>query len=185
MTNEPAEPSNPLQIRTPCPKTWGELEGDGAKRFCSQCALHVHDASQLTRAEAEELVAGAHERVCMRMKLDPHGAPIFLDSPQHEPSLAARVARWALPAAAGLLAACQPAETVEAPPDGGLDPESNQSTTIMGEVGEIEWLGDVAVPAPEELGQAAAPEPGEEHEKLGKVAPASLESLGRVAGSDI
>jgi hypothetical protein len=156
MTDQPLRPDAPLQIHTPCPKSWGELTGDGKKRFCSACCLHVHDAAQLTRDEARALVTEASARVCMRFVLDPEGAPIFRDSAPRPIVRAdersrsiARFARLALSAAAGVLAACHGSLTTPAPSGG---PPSK-----MGKVHTTELLGDVAVPQPqlpERMGEA-------------------------------
>src|SRR5688572_529146 len=124
---DPSQHSNvPLQIRTPCPKSWSELSGDGKQRFCSQCSLHVHDGAQLTRDEARQIVTQATSRVCMRLQYDASGAPLFKDVPQMTAvrakgprSLLARAAQWGLSAAASVLAACDgsvPAAVPEPPP---------------------------------------------------------------------
>jgi|SRR5690349_1040401 len=154
-----------LSIRTPCPKRWEELSGDGRKRFCSECSLHVHNAAAMTRREAEALVARADGRVCMRIECDPTGAPVFRET--H----AARLSRWALTAGAALLAACHggqaptpaapPSRPVEAPaPLGGVTaPE-----VLMGKVAPAERMGDVATPSPKPratLGEAAPAAPAQ------------------------
>ncbi len=156
MTNQPLQHEGPLQIKTPCPKTWAQLTGGDKQRFCSECSLHVHNATQLTRREALELASNANERVCMRMQFDPSGAPVYRDS---RPRLAGRVARWALSTAAGLLAACHRGESVGTPENPTLNSGTTQSSTIMGKVAPPERLGDVALPPvkpPEVLGEATA-----------------------------
>jgi hypothetical protein len=144
---------SPLQIRKPCPKTWNELLGDGPKRFCSECSLHVHDASQLTRAQSEALLASATGRVCMRMQLDARGAPVFRDA--RRTARVARTARWAISAAAGLLAACFRVEPASAPAPETPSPGGGESTEVLGRVVSTEVLGDVAVPLPERLGEVS------------------------------
>lgn len=144
----------PPRIQTPCPKRWDELQGGVGKRFCSECSLHVHDGTTLTRAEATDLVAQADSRVCMRLEFDPSGQPIFKDSViaaqavATRRSLAERFAGWAASAAAGVLAACTrttPPECVTPP----LVPGTTHATTLMGKVANrTEKLGDVATPAP-------------------------------------
>jgi hypothetical protein len=52
------------QIAQPCTKAWDELRGDGRARACAACAKDVHDLSQLTRAEADELLTKPD--VCVR-----------------------------------------------------------------------------------------------------------------------
>lgn len=160
MTNAP-EPSSSIRIHTPCPKRWEELTGDGARRYCGECKLHVHDARQITKAEARELVEGATTRVCMRIEHDERGEPVFLDTPtivaRRSGSLA-RAARWAMTAVAGVLAACTGSTT--ATPATPTSPAGvAPTTTTMGKVCSP-LVGDVAVPPPTTrvmLGEATAP----------------------------
>lgn len=164
MSQTPMQPQVPLQIKTPCPKSWDQLTGGEAKRYCSECCLHVHNAAQLTRVEATELVAKSSERVCMRMQLDESGAPIFRDTrvlERRKPTLAGRATRWALATAAGLLAACHRSESVNPTVDTGPNAGSAQITTKMGKVAGPELMGDVAAPqAPRQLlGEVHVPSP--------------------------
>src|SRR5262245_37552759 len=142
MTELPNRPTNDLRIQTPCPKTWDQLSGGGAKRFCSECSLHVHDASQMTRVEAERMVAGATSRVCMRMQFDAAGAPVYREAAS-QPTLASRMSRWAVTAVAGLLAACNGAEPVDGGGGEDLQPGSAETTTKMGVMISTEKVGDV------------------------------------------
>jgi hypothetical protein len=139
----------PLRIKTPCPKTWEQLSGDDSKRFCSECSLHVHNSTALTRAQARQLVERARERVCMRLEFDVRGQPIFRDSPGRpapQPGLAAQLARWALAATAGLAAACQDTSTEALPDPTTPGPQTCPSTSIMGRIGPLRELGDVVLP---------------------------------------
>lgn len=154
-----------LSIKTPCPKKWEELAGDERRRYCSACALHVWNGARLRRAEAQALVVGATERVCMRLELDPTGAPRFADSPQPRPGRAplhTRVLRLAASAAGLLLAACtrESASTTCPAPDPAGGPA--HATTLMGKIASPEVLGDVAVPAaptPVRMGEVEAVPP--------------------------
>ena len=160
MTHQPLPPESPLRIKTPCPKTWDQLTGGESKRYCSECSLHVHNAAQLTRDEAQALVANADARVCMRMELDLSGAPIHRAS---RATFAGRVTRWALTTAAGLLAACQRGESLNTPEKPALNPTTTQNSVMMGVVcPPREVVGDVATPPvkpPEMIGEVAAPQP--------------------------
>jgi hypothetical protein len=153
MTPPQSNPPHPLQIRTPCPRRWEELVGGDAKRYCSQCELHVHNAAELTRREAAELVANATDRLCMRLELDPQGEPEYRDTrapefPAVPPrrSIAARVAGWAVSAAAGVLAACARTESPPPAVHPELTPCTTNSNAILGKVAATERLGDVAAP---------------------------------------
>lgn len=94
------DPLSDLRIPVPCPMRWGELQGDGRKRFCSSCSLHVHDTAQLTRSEARELLDEAAGRVCLRIEYDASGAACFREGRW------ASLWRGAVAALAGLLALC-------------------------------------------------------------------------------
>lgn len=154
MTERPDD--LPLRIKTPCPMKWEELSGQGAKRFCSACSLHVHDAAQLKREEAHRLAAGAASRVCMRIEFDAHGQPLYLDTRLAPPSWTRRVTRWTVSAAAGLLAACSGSSTPAPAGASGADP-----TPKPGRLGEIDTvaLGRVAAPEVPQavMGMVAAP----------------------------
>lgn len=45
-----------LEISEPCPKNFDEMDGDGHRRFCDHCDKHVTNLSDLTKAEALELL---------------------------------------------------------------------------------------------------------------------------------
>ncbi len=161
MTESNANPPTPLRIKTPCPKTWDELQGGDKQRFCSECSLHVLNAARLTSAQARDLVAGASGRVCMRVEYSASGQPIFADSPRPQAvSPLRRLARWSLSAAAGILAACHGSVSEVTPSgqaagaaatSGNGAEETNQcgpaNALVMGKVASsyVE-LGDVAVP---------------------------------------
>ena len=149
--NEEARMPQPLEIRKPCPRLWEDLQGDERRRFCSECALHVHNSAELTAREAQALVSEAEGRVCMRIEYDPQGAPI------HRETRVARLSRWALSAGAALLAACQ-----GGPSGSAGDPKPVQPPSRMGKVVATQRMGDVAVP-PERplvtLGEVLAPAP--------------------------
>ncbi len=56
-----------LSIISPCAAPWDSMPGDNRVRFCGQCNLHVYNLSGMTREEAETLVGGQQERMCVRM----------------------------------------------------------------------------------------------------------------------
>jgi hypothetical protein len=157
-----------LSIRTPCPKRWEELSGDGRRRFCSECSLHVHNAAELTQREARALVEEATGRVCMRIEYDADGAAV------HRPTRVARFARWALTSGAALLAACQ----------GGRDPapapQPVEPPSTMGKVAAPQVLGDVAAP-PVEPAQTPVPLRKSTMGGIGDPVPPPVERLGEAA----
>ncbi len=68
-----------LTIESPCHENWDGMSGDELRRFCDQCSKHVHDLSELTRAEGEELLAKPGP--CTRFRTDAMGDVIFKDTP--------------------------------------------------------------------------------------------------------
>ncbi|MBL9103961.1 MAG: hypothetical protein JNL82_23660 [Myxococcales bacterium] len=64
-----------LRIREPCHADWATMDGDQRSRHCAQCDLRVTDLSQLTRAEAEALIAARAPggRLCVRYTVDDAG----------------------------------------------------------------------------------------------------------------
>lgn len=61
--------TNPLdhvRVAAPCPANWDEMYGTKRVRFCAECQLNVYNLSEMTRREAEELIASAEGRLCVR-----------------------------------------------------------------------------------------------------------------------
>jgi hypothetical protein len=69
-----------IVIDIPCTASWDEMKGDHRTRFCSQCQLQVYDISEMTRGEAETLIA-KHEgqRLCARFYRRPDGRVVTRD----------------------------------------------------------------------------------------------------------
>lgn len=56
-----------ITIPSPCPVPWEEMRGDHRTRFCDKCRQNVHDLSELTAAEAVQLVTGGEKVPCLRL----------------------------------------------------------------------------------------------------------------------
>ena len=56
-----------LRIATPCPISWEQMTGDDRVRFCDHCQLNVYNISELSRSEAETLIASTEGRLCARL----------------------------------------------------------------------------------------------------------------------
>src|SRR5206468_4214709 len=52
----PLDVLDAVTIPISCPVSWDEMQGDHRTRFCDQCSQNVYDVSELSRAEAIELV---------------------------------------------------------------------------------------------------------------------------------
>jgi hypothetical protein len=65
-------------IAEPCTKAWDELHGDGRARACVACAKDVHDLSQLTHSEADDLLATKPD-ACVRYLQRGDGSLVLAD----------------------------------------------------------------------------------------------------------
>lgn len=93
-----------MRVASPCPAGWDSMEGDERVRFCRECSLHVYNISEMTRAEAEALLARAEGRLCARFYRRADGTVITKDCPSGLRAVRRRVARRAGAALAALLA---------------------------------------------------------------------------------
>ena len=57
---------NNVRVAAPCPADWDSMYGNERVRFCEQCQLNVYNLSEMSRAEAEELIGRAEGRLCVR-----------------------------------------------------------------------------------------------------------------------
>lgn len=142
-----------LSVEKPCEKRWAELVGDGEKRHCEACALHVIDGSALTRTQAEDVAreaSAAGERVCMRMLVDESGSFVHA-----EDRPVSRGLGWKAGAilASGALVACGDKPVDEAtvrPPSPhetpSTEPQPERPPEIMGAVCYVEEPGEAHQP---------------------------------------
>jgi len=70
-----------LRVASPCPADWEQMKGDDRVRFCDLCQLHVYNFAQLSRKEANALVAGIEGRLCARLYRRTDGTVITRDCP--------------------------------------------------------------------------------------------------------
>jgi hypothetical protein len=96
--------ANPLkvQVASPCPASWDQMDGDDKVRFCALCRLNVYNLSAMSRHEADDLVRNREGRLCVRFYQRPDGTVLTQDCPR---GLAAvqRSTRRAVGALAGLV----------------------------------------------------------------------------------
>lgn len=60
------EPLSELRVVNRCSASWDQMTGTERVRHCSQCDLNVFNISDMTRAEAVDLVKQTEGRVCVR-----------------------------------------------------------------------------------------------------------------------
>ena len=68
-----------ITIPVACPVSWDAMYGDHRTRFCNTCSQDVHDLSELTRAEALQLVTGGVQIPCLRLFRRPDGRVMTAD----------------------------------------------------------------------------------------------------------
>lgn len=84
-----------VRVAFPCPASWEQMAGDDRVRFCSQCQLNVYSLSEMTRREAERLVANREGQLCVRFYRRADGTMLTHDCPRPLRVLARRVSRIA------------------------------------------------------------------------------------------
>jgi len=95
------EPLSELRVVNSCPASWTRMQGTARVRHCEQCDLNVYNISELSRAEAVELVRETEGRVCARYYQRRDGTIMTRDCPATE--RAGAKAKTALAAALGLV----------------------------------------------------------------------------------
>lgn len=75
-----------LRIAEPCHADWEAMTGDARSRHCEHCRLQVIDLSELSRVEAEQVLArgGPDGRLCVRYTQDAAGEVVTRTSRQTE-----------------------------------------------------------------------------------------------------
>lgn len=106
MTEERAGLLSRMRVASPCPTSWEAMEGDGRVRFCRLCDLHVYNFSELTRTEAESLVARTEGRLCARLYRRADGTVLTKDCPTGLRAARRRVGRAAGAAFAAVMSLC-------------------------------------------------------------------------------
>lgn len=75
-----------LRIAEPCHADWAAMSGDARTRHCEHCRLQVIDLSELSRGEAEDVLAsgGPGGRLCVRYTQDAAGAVVTRTTRQEQ-----------------------------------------------------------------------------------------------------
>ena len=94
------------RVASPCPANWEVMKGSDNARFCDLCELHVYNISEMTRREAEALIAGAEGRLCVRLYRRADGTLMTKDCPVGLRAIRMRAAKVAGAVFAALLTLC-------------------------------------------------------------------------------
>ncbi len=73
-----------VRIGFPCKERWEDMVGDDRVRACAGCERPVFNLSEMTRAEAEAVLATRGLTPCIRMYLRPDGTVMTADCPKSE-----------------------------------------------------------------------------------------------------
>lgn len=92
-----------LRIATPCAMGWEQMTGNDRVRFCDQCGLNVYNIAELSRPEAEALIASSEGRICARLFRRVDGTVLTKDCPVGLRALRMRVSKKAAAVFAALV----------------------------------------------------------------------------------
>ena len=70
---------NRVSIGSSCQTDWEAMNGDQRQRYCDQCEKSVYNFSQLTRSQAEALIARTNGKLCARIERRPDGSILTAD----------------------------------------------------------------------------------------------------------
>ena len=71
-----------IEVASPCPAQWADMQGDERVRLCRDCNLHVYNLSDMTRADAEALLSQRVGRTCIRFFRRADGTVLTQDCPR-------------------------------------------------------------------------------------------------------
>ncbi|HEX7289228.1 MAG TPA: carboxypeptidase-like regulatory domain-containing protein [Candidatus Angelobacter sp.] len=94
-----------VRVAAPCPASWEQMAGDDLVRFCAECKLNVYNLSDMTRREAEQLIATHEGRLCVRFYRRADGTIITQNCPRGLRVVIQRVSRVAGAALSAMMAA--------------------------------------------------------------------------------
>lgn len=98
-----SSPLDHVRISAPCSADWDEMVGTERERFCGQCRLNVYNLSGMTRREAEQLIANAEGRLCVRFYRRADGTILTDNCPVGLRALKRRLSRTATAALSAIL----------------------------------------------------------------------------------
>jgi hypothetical protein len=70
-----------VEIASPCPARWSDMQGDDRARHCRQCQLQVYNLTDMTRPEAEAFLSEWEGRTCVRFYRRADGTILTQDCP--------------------------------------------------------------------------------------------------------
>jgi len=139
-----------VRIAAPCKADWDSMIGNERVRFCGQCNLNVYNLSEMTKSDAELLVARTEGRLCVRFYRRTDGSILTGNCPEGLRALKRRLSRVASAAGTALVSFLAGVGFY-----GIVDRERHQPSYVMGKLASRPlktrtpaFMGDVAMPAP-------------------------------------
>jgi hypothetical protein len=83
--------------------SWAQMTGDDRARHCQACKLNVYNLSDMTRREAESLIASREGRLCVRFYRRADGTVLTRDCPRGLRKQIHRISRFAGAALSALM----------------------------------------------------------------------------------
>jgi hypothetical protein len=87
------KPLHELQMASPCSANWDEMKGTERVRRCRNCWLNVYRVCDLTREEAEEVVAAHEGHACRSLYRRQDGTVLVADCPKGVAAVR-KASRW-------------------------------------------------------------------------------------------
>lgn len=70
-----------IGVAAPCSAEWGRMTGDERVRHCALCRKNVYNLSEMTRAEAEDLIRQKEGKLCVRFYRRADGTMLTANCP--------------------------------------------------------------------------------------------------------
>lgn len=80
-TSLPTLELDDITIAAPCPASWDKMKGDEQVRHCGQCQQNVYNLSEMSAAEAVQLIQQKEGHLCIRLYRRTDGTMITSDCP--------------------------------------------------------------------------------------------------------
>lgn len=96
-----------ISVAAPCPASWEQMSGDDCVRHCAECNLNVYNLSELTKLEAERLIASREGRLCVRFFRRADGTVLTRNCPRGLRAATERISRIAATVLSAIMATTQ------------------------------------------------------------------------------
>src|SRR5215470_16116347 len=96
-----------LRVASPCRADWEQMAGDDRVRHCAECNLNVYNLSEMTKLEAERLIASREGRLCVRFFRRADGTILTKNCPRGLRAATERISRIATTVLSAMMTATQ------------------------------------------------------------------------------